>query len=91
MRNLQTGRDRGRVLHLAVDAHPVKRDAGRAGERDGAALDARARGIAVLLDRPLGVGLDAGKSQRADIQGILDDTEGLDRNVVIIGVGQKAE
>src|SRR5262249_5023802 len=51
----------------------------------------RALRIAVLLDRPLGVGRDAGKSQHAHIRGIPDGTEGLDRNVVIIGVGQKAE
>src|SRR5262249_2535098 len=38
----------------------------------------RALRIAVLLDRPLGVGRDAGKSQHAHIRGIPDGTEGLD-------------
>jgi hypothetical protein len=47
--------------------------------------------IAVLLDRPLGVGLAARESQHAGHDAIPNDTEGLDRNVVVIGVGQKAE
>src|SRR5207245_10035515 len=61
----ETGRNRRLILDLAVDAHVVERDAGRAGEVDGAAPDARALRIALLLDRPLAVGRDAGKSQDA--------------------------
>jgi hypothetical protein len=87
----ESGGDGRRVLHLAIDAHPVKRDAGSAGEIDGAALDARALRIAVLLDWPLGVGRDAGKSQHAHVRRIPDGTEGLDRNVVVVGVCQEAE
>src|SRR5262249_13192768 len=87
----QLARDLGLILHLPIDADPVERHAGRAGEVDRAAFDPRALRIAVLLDRPLGVGRDAGKSQHADIQGIVDGTEGLDRNIVVVGVGQKAE
>jgi hypothetical protein len=69
----------------------VERDAGGPGEIDRAALDARALRIAVLLDRPLGVGGDAGKSQHADIRCIPDGTEGLDRNVVVVGIRQESE
>src|SRR5262245_39107617 len=83
----KTGRDWRLILDLAVDVHVVERDAGRAGEVDRAALDARALRIAVLLDRSLGVGRDTGKSQHAHIRGIPDGTEGLDRNVVIVGLG----
>src|SRR4029077_2951622 len=87
----ETGGDRRRVFHLAVDAWSGERDAGDAGEFDGAALDAGMERITVLLDRPLGPGLVARESQYAGHETIANDPEGLLRNIVVVGFREEAE
>ena len=85
-----TGRDRRRVLHLAVDTYPGERGAGHPGELDGAALDTGVERIAVLLNRPLGIAT-AGESQDAGREAIPDHPEAFIRNIVVIRLGEEAE